>query len=76
MMTPQHPMHTLFDQLGLDSSAEAIDQFIAEHQLKDSTKLHEADFWTPSQSRFLQESLTRDADWADVIDELNERLHS
>ena len=56
MIEPNHPMSELFDQLGLDSNPKAIEQFIKEHSLKDSMRLHEADFWTPSQAVFLRET--------------------
>lgn len=75
MMTPIHSMQALFEQLGLDSQPANIAQFIQEHSLRDSMKLHEAGFWTPSQAQFLKENLSEDADWAEVIDELNALLH-
>lgn len=75
MMKPVHPMQSLFEQLGLLSSTQDIDLFITEHMLMDSMKLHEADFWSPAQAQFLKEGVSVDADWAEVIDELNSRLH-
>ena len=52
---PEYNMNELFAQLGLDSSDEAIDKFIADNQLSSEEKLIEADFWTDSQRMFLQE---------------------
>ena len=72
---PEYTMNELFAQLGLESSDEAIDKFVAEQLLDKDTSLIEADFWTDSQRAFLQEEWKRDAAWVEVIDELNVRLH-
>ncbi len=72
---PNYTMTELFMQLGLDSSDEAIDQFIETHQLDKDTKLTDADFWTDKQRMFLEEEWKMDAVWVEVIDELNVRLH-
>lgn len=66
---------TLFEQLGLDADEASIDAFISQHPLPDEVKLIDADFWTPQQARFLKEELRVDAEWAPIVDELNERLH-
>jgi hypothetical protein len=66
---------TLFEQLGLESDQASIDAFVAEHRLTDDVKLIDAEFWTPQQARFLKEELRTDAEWAPVVDELNELLH-
>jgi hypothetical protein len=66
---------TLFEQLGLDSDQASIDTFISQHRLPDDVKLVDAEFWTPQQARFLKEELLTDAEWAPVVDELNELLH-
>lgn len=71
-----HTMHELFDQLGLPSDEASIQQFVAEHRpLPQNVPLHEAPFWTPAQAQFLREQLQRDADWAEVVDQLNMSLH-
>ena len=72
---PEYNMNELFAQLGLDSSDEAIDKFIADNQLSSEEKLIEADFWTDSQRMFLQEEWQNDAAWVETIDELNVRMH-
>ncbi|PNK61289.1 DUF2789 domain-containing protein [Psychrobacter sp. FDAARGOS_221] len=72
---PEYTMNDLFAQLGLDSSDEAIEQFISEHKLGQDDNLVEADFWNDSQRAFLQEEWKLDAVWVEVIDELNARLH-
>ncbi len=72
-----HQLSNLFDQLGLDSSPASIENFIKEHSpLATNTLLANASFWTDSQATFLREEILNDADWAEVIDQLNERLHA
>ncbi|MGH8346914.1 MAG: DUF2789 domain-containing protein [Pseudomonas sp.] len=75
MESPTHDLKGLFDQLGLDSSQNAIDDFIAGHSLPDDKKLIDAEFWSPQQAGFLKEQLREDADWARVVDDLNLRMH-
>ncbi|WP_230655879.1 DUF2789 domain-containing protein [Psychrobacter sp. I-STPA10] len=72
---PEYTMNDLFAQLGLESSDEAIEQFIAEHQLDKDEELIDADFWNEKQRMFLKEEWQLDAVWVEVIDELNVRLH-
>ena len=75
METPIHTAATLFDQLGLDSSNEAINDFIREHQLEADVALEDAPFWKAWQVDFFQEVRTLDADWVEVVDELDASLH-
>ena len=71
-----YSLNDLFAQLGLPSSDGEIESFIKTHnQLAPSILLSEAPFWTPSQAMFLQEEIINDADWAEVIDQLNVMLH-
>ncbi|PLT22891.1 DUF2789 family protein [Psychrobacter sp. MES7-P7E] len=72
---PEYSMNELFAQLGLDSSDEAIDSFIAANQLASEEKLTESSIWTDNQRMFLQEEWQKDAAWVETIDELNVRLH-
>ena len=75
MYTGNYDRPALFEQLGLDASPEGIETFIAKHRtLSNFVHLHEAPFWTASQARFLREELCRDGGWAEVVDELSERL--
>ncbi|MCG7498378.1 DUF2789 domain-containing protein [Vibrio sp. Of7-15] len=67
----EHNLANLFSQLGIN---EKEVQFIAEHSLKDGQKLTEAPFWTPTQKQFLAEALADDADWCEVIDQLDMML--
>lgn len=76
MESSTHTLSELFAQLGLDNSPQAIDQFIAQHQpLPEGMKLADAPFWSAGQSQFLREELHDDADWAELVDQLNVRLH-
>ena len=72
MDQPIHPFSELFAQLGLPADEAAIQQFIAAHSpLKSELDLADAPFWTDSQAAFLKEEKQDDADWAEVIDQLN-----
>lgn len=76
METPLHSMRNLFAQLGLASDQASIDEFIARHSpLPENMKLADAPFWTPSQAAFLREEILEDADWAEIVDQLNASLH-
>lgn len=75
METMTHDLQALFQQLGLDSSHEAIANFVQSNgPLPKSVSLEAANFWTQSQSRFLTEAIQQDSDWAEVVDELNVML--
>lgn len=75
METPIHTMNSLFEQLGLGGSDSEIDAFIERNSpLAQDIELHKASFWNESQSAFLKEMKEKDADWAEVVDQLNARL--
>ncbi len=76
MYTGEFGLKALFEQLGLESTTEAIDMFIAEHSISDSQRIHQATFWNDAQARFLCEALLQDAEWAPVVDDLSERLRN
>lgn len=72
-----HSINNLFAQLGLPSDEASVAQFIKTHSpLPIGVSLSDAAFWTPAQASFLREELLNDADWAEVIDELNAQLHA
>lgn len=73
MSTPT--MTTLFEQLGLDSSDEAIAEFIGKNQLEADVDIADASFWTTAQSQFIAEKLESDGEWTTIVDQLNESLH-
>ncbi|QDF96606.1 hypothetical protein CJ010_08700 [Azoarcus sp. DD4] len=72
-----HQLPDLFAQLGLAADAESITRFIRTHApLADHLRLAEAPFWNPSQAAFLREEIAEDADWAEVVDQLDAALRS
>lgn len=77
METNAYQLESLFAQLGLANSSDAIDVFMREHApLPRTVSLHDAPFWSRSQAEFLQQALKEDADWAIVVDELNMMLRT
>lgn len=65
----------LFEQLGLAADEAAIDEFIETHKgLSDELHIENAEFWTRAQASFIKSALTEDAEWAELIDQLNTRL--
>ncbi|MBI6619286.1 DUF2789 domain-containing protein [Pseudomonas corrugata] len=75
MEQPSHELSTLFDQLGLPSEGEAIDDFIMAHPLEPNTKLVDAPFWSDQQKDLLRDWLLADGEEAVLVDQLNVRLH-
>lgn len=72
-----HSLNNLFAQLGLASDQQSVENFINTHSpLATDILLSDAPFWTPAQASFLREEILNDADWAEVIDQLNAKLHS
>ena len=72
MDQPIHPFSDLFAQLGLPADEQSIRQFIASHGLLSADiLLADAPFWTPSQATFLKEEKLEDADWAELVDQLD-----
>lgn len=76
MDTTAPRMTNLFLQLGLPAGNDEIAAFIATHQLPEAVRVSDAPFWNDGQRQFLREELGDDADWAIVVDELNEALHA
>ena len=75
MQAQLHSMSNLFAQLGLPAEKEAIEAFIATHSpLPHDVALSEAPFWNKAQAEFLKSELADDADWSDVIDNLDVQL--
>lgn len=70
METSRHDLSALFAQLGLPNDQASINRFLASHELQPGTNLPQANFWSPSQARFLAEALEDDADWAEAADEM------
>ncbi|AZG16748.1 MULTISPECIES: DUF2789 domain-containing protein [Cupriavidus] len=77
MDTPFHPFSDLFAQLGLPNDEASIRAFIAKHSpLPQDKQLWEAPFWTPAQAALLRDEFIEDADWAEVVDQLNLALRA
>jgi hypothetical protein len=74
MDTSNHSFETLFLQLGLANSDEAINAFIKSHQLPKDTPLEQASFWTEGQLQFIHEALELDSDWCEIVDQLDAQL--
>ena len=70
-----HNMSNLFAQLGKPNDEVSISCFVATYApLPNDIRLHEASFWTIAQANFLSDSISDDADWAKVVDDLNSML--
>ncbi|MEG3768388.1 DUF2789 family protein [Alteromonas sp. 14N.309.X.WAT.G.H12] len=76
MLTQQPTMEDLFTQLGMNNSPEAIFEFIEKHRGMNSFRhIEEAPFWNDSQATFLRTAILEDAEWVEIIDQLNTQLH-
>lgn len=72
-----HNLRNLFEQLGRPGTEADIERFVAAHRpLADDIALADAPFWTAAQAQFLREEVEDDADWAEVIDQLNLMLRA
>ncbi|HSI50591.1 MAG TPA: DUF2789 family protein [Ideonella sp.] len=75
MTQPCYDLPALFQQLGLPSAEDDIAGFVATHRpLTAGLALSEASFWTSAQSDFLCTGIADDAEWAEVVDRLNQML--
>ncbi|WP_076537213.1 DUF2789 domain-containing protein [Shewanella sp. UCD-KL21] len=66
----------LFQQLGLSSSKEDINQFIEQHKLAKNSTIAQAEFWSESQRHFIEEALHQDGQWSELIDQLDVLLRN
>ncbi|SBT16721.1 hypothetical protein MGA5115_00803 [Marinomonas gallaica] len=72
METHEHSLKALFDQLGLDSSEQGIEAFVSENDsIPQGVLLWQAPMWSESQAQMLKQMKDEDADWAEVVDELD-----
>jgi hypothetical protein len=68
-------LNNLFEQLGLAADEAAINEFIETHKgLSDELHIENAEFWTQAQASFIKNALTEDAEWTELIDQLDSRL--
>jgi hypothetical protein len=70
----QHTLKNLFAQLGLANSEVAMEAFIANNRLHREVPIEKAAFWSSAQAQFLREAIAEDADWAEVVDQLDALL--
>lgn len=74
MITETARMTNLFEQLGLASSPEAIEEFLYNNELPDGVSIVDAPFWTVAQAAMLKEMLEQDTNWSLIVDQLSEAL--
>lgn len=72
MHSPNHDLGALFKQLGLPADDASQQAFISQHTpLPEHILLADAPFWNVAQAALLREQINVDADWAEVVDQLN-----
>ena len=71
MDTTSNDLSHLFKQLGLPHDQEGIDDFVLQNKLEKHTLIIDADCWNSGQKAFLKEALLEDAQWSEVIDQLD-----
>ncbi|MCL1114145.1 MULTISPECIES: DUF2789 domain-containing protein [Shewanella] len=76
MDTTENDLSHLFQQLGLGHTQQEIDNFVSNHKLSKDILLIDADCWNKSQRAFIKEALSEDAQWSEVIDQLDVMMRS
>lgn len=72
-----HSINALFEQLGLDGSKRGIEKFVvASAPIPSHVNLWDAPIWTESQASALKQMKADDADWAEVVDQLDVMLRA
>ncbi len=75
MNSVYYSMANLFQQLGLPSEPEEIDDFVAKHKaLSDGVTIAQAPFWNDAQAQFIVQALDSDSEWCEAVDQLDARL--
>lgn len=75
MNTDNLNLNALFEQLGLESSDDAITAFVSKQApLPPELALHDADIWNNAQSTFLKEAIDNDSEWSNWADHLDAML--
>lgn len=70
-----HKLCDLFGQMGLPDDVASIERFILAHRpLPNAIHVADAPFWTSSQAQFLREEISKDGDWAELVDILGSLL--
>lgn len=74
-ITDHNSLSNLFAQLGLPSDKHSIEHFINTHKpLACAIPLAKAPWWNKAQAEFLELAINDDADWAIIVDKLNNLL--
>lgn len=72
-----HRFSDLFRQLGLSADVESIRRFLVDHSpLAAEVALEDAPFWSQAQSSLIRERMLLDADWVEIVDQLNIALRT
>lgn len=75
MENAHHHFNELFAQLGLPNDADGIRDFLTRHApLAPEIRLSDAPFWSAAQAEMLCEQRCDDADWAELVDQLDASL--
>jgi hypothetical protein len=74
MDTSRYGIEELFLQLGLPSNETAIEAFISNHHLPKDIPLEQVAFWSAGQAQFIHEAVDDEADWAEIVDQLDAQL--
>ncbi len=77
MDSTTHRFSELFAQLGLPTDDAGIKEFLRQHSpLAADIELPDAPFWSEGQAAFLREEWREDADWAQLVEQLNLALRA
>ena len=72
-----HRFKDLFAQLGLPTDNAGIEAFLREHSpVAADIDLPNAPFWSTALAAFLREEWREDADWAQMVDQLDLALRA
>ena len=74
MDTSGHTMRDLFAQLGLANNEVAMEAFMRNNHLESEIPLAQAAFWSAGQAQFISEAIAEDAEWAEIVDQLDAQL--
>ncbi|MCV2353046.1 DUF2789 domain-containing protein [Paucibacter sp. B2R-40] len=75
MENSHHRFNELFAQLGLPNDDQGIHDFLTQHApLAPEIRLGDAPFWNAAQAEMLRKARLDDADWAELVDQLDAAL--
>lgn len=77
METHVHSINSLFEQLGLDGSKRGIEKFVVSTApIPSNVQIWDAPIWTEAQASTLKQMKADDADWSEVVDQLDVMLRA